>query len=347
MLNETDLSRADLNLLVLFETVLDTLHVGRAAEQLSLSPSAVSHGLGRLRRLLNDPLFLRTPKGVVPTARATELAGPIGEALARVRGIIATAQPFEPARSTRRFTIGAADGAAAVFLPLLLTRLQRRAPLIDIGVRQLLPTQSGRTTVRAFEPALAAIEAREMDIGVFPYDEVPPRFALKLLFEEDFVVVVRAGHALASDPSLDRYCEMRHVLVSATGDPEGFIDHALAAQGRARRVALTVPNFSMALALVADSDLVCALPRRFAAIHVRRFGLLALEAPLPLPRFRMCAVTSRAAMQDAGIAWLFALLHEAVQNEGPVNRPRVRPSRRAAGATIKAPRTRAAARPRR
>src|ERR671912_1998487 len=97
MLNEIDLSRTDLNLLVLFETVLKERHVGRAADRLNLTPSAVSHGLGRLRKLLNDPLFLRTPKGVVPTARATELAAPIADILARVRSVMATAAPFDPA----------------------------------------------------------------------------------------------------------------------------------------------------------------------------------------------------------------------------------------------------------
>src|SRR5919108_3706595 len=102
MLNETDLSRTDLNLLVLFEVVLEERHVGRAAEKLNLSPSAVSHGLTRLRRVLNDPLFLRTPKGVVPTARALELAAPIADLLARARHVIATAQPFDPATSARR-----------------------------------------------------------------------------------------------------------------------------------------------------------------------------------------------------------------------------------------------------
>ena len=96
MLNKIDLSRADLNLLALFEVVLEERHVGRAADRLRLTPSAVSHGLGRLRRMLNDPLFLRTPKGVVPTARAAELAGPIAEVLARVRSVIATAAPFDP-----------------------------------------------------------------------------------------------------------------------------------------------------------------------------------------------------------------------------------------------------------
>ena len=85
MLNEIDLSRADLNLLVLFDVVLNEQHVGRAAKKLNLSPSAVSHGLGRLRRLLNDPLFLRTPKGVVPTERAIELAEPVADILARMR----------------------------------------------------------------------------------------------------------------------------------------------------------------------------------------------------------------------------------------------------------------------
>ena len=80
MLNQTDLTRADLNLLLLFEVVLEERHVGRAAQRLRLTPSAVSHGLGRLRRLLNDPLFLRTPRGVVPTARAMELALPVAEA---------------------------------------------------------------------------------------------------------------------------------------------------------------------------------------------------------------------------------------------------------------------------
>jgi DNA-binding transcriptional LysR family regulator len=77
MLHEIDLSRVDLNLFVLFEAVLRERHVGRAAEWLDLSPSAVSHGLGRLRLLLKDPVFLRTPKDVTPTARALELASQI------------------------------------------------------------------------------------------------------------------------------------------------------------------------------------------------------------------------------------------------------------------------------
>src|ERR1041385_367098 len=132
MLNEIDLSRADLNLLVLFETVLRERHVGRAAGRLHLSASAVSHGLGRLRRLLGDPVFLRTPRGVVPSARAQELAGPIAAVLAGARGCRATPPPSDPRTSTRDFPLGAPDGASSLFLPPLLERLRREAPGVNV-----------------------------------------------------------------------------------------------------------------------------------------------------------------------------------------------------------------------
>jgi DNA-binding transcriptional LysR family regulator len=308
MLNEIDLSRTDLNLLVLFEAVLAERNVGRAADRLNLTPSAVSHGLGRLRRLLNDPLFLKTPKGVVPTARATELAGPIADVLARIRSVVSTAEPFDPATSTRRFTIGAPDGVSAVFLPALLGELHDTAPGIDISVRQLLPVQGEMSPKRAWRSAFSDLEARALDIAIIPSDDIPARFYQRTLYEEDFVVAARAGHPFAGSPTLDRYCEMQHLVVSLTGDAYGFVDRVLAEQGRSRRIALTVPNFMFALAVVAETDLISALPRRFAAVHAARFGVVSLEAPLPLDRFRLNAVAPRAAMMDVGLAWLFDML---------------------------------------
>jgi DNA-binding transcriptional LysR family regulator len=313
MLNKIDLSRVDLNLLVLFETVLEARHVGRAADRLNLSPSAVSHGLGRLRRLLNDPLFLRTPKGVVPTARALELAGPITEVLARVRSVIATAEPFDAATSKRRFTIGAPDSVSAVFLPPLLADLRRLAPRIDISVRQLLPPQGGRDIARAWDPALTELETRAIDIAVVPLDDFPARFVERTLYEEDFVIAMRDGHAFARGPTLDRFCGMQHLVVSITGDPRGFVDDALADQGRTRQVVLTVPNFMMALAIIAETDLITALPRRFVEMHAPRFGVVSTKAPLSLPRFRIRAVVPAVAMMDTGLAWLFETMRIAVQ----------------------------------
>lgn len=311
MLNEIDLSRLDLNLLVLFEAVFDEAHVGRAAARLSLSPSAVSHGLGRLRRLLNDPVFLKAPRGVVPTERANALAPSIADALQRVRTIISRAEPFDAATSIRRFVIGAPDGVSAVFLRSLLTELGVSAPGIDIGIRQLLPTAGETALDRAWREAFSDLDARSLDLAVIPSDEGPLRFEQRTLYEEDFVLVMRPGHPFLREPNVDAYCSGRHLVVSLTGDPHGFVDDVLAKRGRNRRVALTLPNFMFACAVVAETDFLCAVPRQFAARYAARFGIAMEDPPLPLGSFRLNAFVSKAALMDAGVAWLLDRLDDA------------------------------------
>jgi DNA-binding transcriptional LysR family regulator len=308
MMNKINLSRADLNLLVLFEAVLEERNVGKAATRLNLTASAVSHGLGRLRRLLNDPLFMKTPKGVVPTARAVELTLPIAEILAGVRSVISTAEPFDQATSKRRFTIGAPDGVSAVLLPPLLDELHRSAPGLDISIRQLLPMPGEMSPQRAWLSALIDLESRAMDIAILPSDDVPSRFQAHLLYEEDFVVTMRSGHPLAEAPSLDQYCNMQHLVVSATGEAYGFVDRILAEKALTRRIVLTVPNFMFALAMLAETDLVSALPRRFVSAHGNRFGVVGFEPPLRLGRFRLQAIVPKAAIADAGLSWLLSAL---------------------------------------
>jgi DNA-binding transcriptional LysR family regulator len=311
MLNETDLSRIDLNLLVLFEIVMEERHVGRAAARLNLSPSAVSHSLGRLRRLLNDPLFLRTPKGVVPSARAVQLAGLIADVLARVRHVLSSAEPFDPIKSERRFTIGAPDAVSAVLLPELLRTIGEVAPRIDISVRQILPPPGIGPMGSPWAPALAELEGRSIDIALLPLGEAPARFVMRSLYEEDFVIGMRAGHPFAERPTLDAFCSARHLVVSQAGDPHGFVDDLLARKGRSRRVALTAPNFMMALALIAETELIAALPRQLIMRHAARFGLACTEPPFPLRSDPIRAITTRSAMMDAGVAWLFDILQSS------------------------------------
>ena len=150
-----------------------------------------------------------------------------------------------------------------------------------------------------------------MDIAIIPTDKIPARFYQRHLYEEDFVIATRARHPFAKMPTLTRYCEMQHLVVSLMGDPHGFVDEFLAQQGHKRRIALTVPNFMFALAIIAETDLIAALPRRFAAMYGARFGVVSLEAPLPLPNYPVNTVASTAAMMDAGVAWLFGVLQGA------------------------------------
>ncbi len=312
MLNEVQLGRVDLNLLVLFDAVSRRLHVARAAAELGLSPSAVSHGLGRLRQLFSDPLFLRTPRGVVATDRAAQLAAPVAEVLSSVRGIVAGNTPFEASRSTRRFVLGMPDATAAVLIPALMAETRGSAPGIDIGLRHILP-----------DSAVTELEARRIDLAVVAVLDLPARFDSRPVCQEDFVIAARVGHPFLTAPTLKNYRNAQHILVSTSGDSRGFVDEALASRGFERRVTLTVSSFMLALAALGETDLLAALPRSLALAHAARFGVGHVEAPLELPSGALKAVALRAALLDAGIDWLVG----AVQRAALAGAEGVRPKR--------------------
>jgi|SRR5581483_484909 len=318
MLSQVALSRIDLNLLVLFHTVLEEGHVARAAGRLNLTPSAVSHALGRLRHLLNDPLFLRTPKGVVPTARALELGGPVAEILARVGSVMASAVPFDPATSCRRFVIGAPDAVMASAMAPLLECLGAKAPRIDIGLIHLMPGRGGALD-QPWQESLKKLEKREIDLALLPLRAVPPRFEARRLYDEDFVVAMRKGHAFARAPTQAAFCRSQHLLVSLSGDPRGFVDELLAKRGLKRRIVLTVPTFLMGLAHLASSDLIAALPRRLVERQAARFGLAFVELPFKRKPDPIQLVVTRAAMMDAGISWLMEVIIGSVAPGRPSN----------------------------
>jgi DNA-binding transcriptional LysR family regulator len=312
MLNQIDLSRIDLNLLVVFGVILEEGHVARAAGRLNLTPSAVSHALGRLRHLLNDPLFLRTPKGVVPTARALDLGEPVAEILGRVGKVLASAVPFDATTSRRRFVIGAPDTFMASVMAMILNSVSAHAPHVDIGLLHLMPEQRGGSGDESWQASLEKLEKRHIDVAVLPLRAVPPRFEARRLFDDDFVVAMRKGHRFARSPSLTAYCRAQHLLVSLSGDPHGSVDELLAKSGLKRRVALTVPTFMMALAHLASSDLIAALPRRLVANHAVRFGLVSAELPIKRKPDQVLAIATRAAMMDDGISWLMGVLVSSV-----------------------------------
>ena len=319
MLNQIDLCRTDLNLLVLFETVLREGHVGRAASALNLSPSAVSHGLGRLRRLLNDPLFLRTPRGVIPTDRALDLAPRIAEVLHGVRAVLQGAKPFAPDTSTRRFRLGVGDAFLCTSGPALAARLAITAPQVAVAVLHIVPSFRQSLNEGPWDHVLAMLESRDLDVAILPWITNPARFATHPVpgSEDRLVAVTTAVHPYARAPSLDTYCAARHLVVSVRGDPVVATDATLAELGRSRRVVMTAPNFTSALFLAAESDLVVSLPQSLVATHGARFGLVATPLPFDVPASKIVAVTTQAALQDAGVAWLVDLVASITWSPGP------------------------------
>lgn len=316
MLNFSQLARTDLNLLLVFDMLFEDRNAGRVAARLNLSPSAISHSLRRLRNLLDDPLFLPTPRGMQPTGRAETLAPAIRDIIERVQSVVSPAGGFDPATAVRRFRIGAPDAAVSVLVPRLVERLQDEAPGIDLSILQLLPQPGALDPMEAWRGAFAEVESGRIALAILPYPANATRFHSARLHFEDFVIVMRRNHPLGRSPSLEAFAASRHVLVSATGDTWGFVDKALADRGLERRIALTVPSFFMAAAAIAASDLVGAVPRSFAMEAMKTFALDVAEPPIELLSSDLHAVVARAVLLDHGVAWLLETVKQTLALDG-------------------------------
>jgi DNA-binding transcriptional LysR family regulator len=292
----TDLSRIDLNLLRLFEALWIERHVGRAAARMALSQSATSHALGRLREALGDELFVRNPKGVEPTARATALAPAIAEALAALRKIFAPTGPFDPAQLARKITIGATDYAAFVVIAPALAAVQAAAPNLDL---RIVPVDQASV--------IDALDGGQFDLAIGNFPAAPKRHVSRTLYQERFVGIVRRSH-----PKLDRRGRMSlsafvatpHALVSLRGDPHGLVDEALAQRGLKRRVALTVAHFLALPFVVAASDMVGLLAQRAALRLSESAGVTMFKPPLDLPSWDVQILAHEQRAEEPTIAWL-------------------------------------------
>lgn len=299
-MNPNNLSSVDLNLLVIFDALVSERHATRAAERIGLTQPAVSHALTRLRALFDDPLFVRSPRGMTPTPAALTLAPSVRSILDQVQGVLTTGRAFEPASSRRRFTLGLSDYAAFVLLPGLTSRLEVQAPEVSLVVRN---------TSRGLGLGMLEDGDVELIAGNFPEPQSHMREAL--LYEEDFVCAGRADHsALKSGLDLDRYLRLRHLQVSLRGDPFGYVDAELRERGLARTVAVTVGHFLMAPLLVGTSNLVATEPRRLFGPLAGRLDLTIVAPPLEIPPFRVVQTWHARYDQDPGHAWLRGLLQE-------------------------------------
>lgn len=275
--------RLDLNLLRLFEAVLHSGSVSRAAQQLGLTQSAASNGLARLREVLGDPLFIRRPGGVEPTARARALAAPVAAALSALRMAVDGQAPFDPAGAEAEVVIGSSDHAELVLAPALIARIEAAAPGLALTFRHC---------DRSDALGLVDDDAILLAIGVLP--DPPARMTRQFLRRERFSVVMRPGHpAAAGDLTLDAYLAARHMLVSAVASRTGAVDRLLADKGLQRRLGPVVSHHLAAGAVLADSDLLLTLPQSVGHVLMRAFGLVERPVPLDLPDVRLAMIWHR------------------------------------------------------
>jgi DNA-binding transcriptional LysR family regulator len=302
-MQDVHLATLDLNLLVVLEALLAERHVSRAAARVGLSQSAMSHALARIREVFGDPMLVRTKEGMVPTARALSLEPLLRRALGDLSAAVAGGGPsFDPGTSKRSFTIGSTDYAEILLLPPLMARLCAGAPGVDIMVKLHPDDYVSALGVGAIDLAIAPVSARERDAVAISYEP---------LLKENFRCVVRRGHPLTRQRlTVARYVAYPHVMVAPQGTRWSFVDEALEALGKRRRVACTVPHFLVAPNLLGQTDLVLTLTERIVKEHMRHLDLVDLPLPLTIPPLTLSMVWHGRNSQEPGHVWLRGILSE-------------------------------------
>lgn len=292
-----NLRSIDLNLLVVLDALLEEQHVSRAALRLGLSQPATSSALERCRALFVDPLLERRAGGMMRTPRAEALREPVRAILDNIT-VVLDPRPPALAELKQPLRIVMADPVAMLLTPILQSDLARTAPSVDL-------------IIQPWHGATAALESlgsgrSELAVSVFP--SVPADFHRDHLVDETYVVAMRVDHPAAANLDLETWVSYPHILVSGRGETQGPLDEILARQGLRRRVAVVVPSFALATALLLGSDLLAMLPSRSApSPEDHRFALR--PTPLPVEGFQLHLAWHRRREGHPLVAHVRALIH--------------------------------------
>lgn len=295
----------DLNLLRVFDEVMAERNLTRAARNLSLTQPAVSNALRRLRESLGDELVRRAGLGVEPTPRALALWPVVRDTLRDLEhALVPTA--FDPQLADHSFTLAMADATAAEVLPRAERIFEAEAPNLSLQVVPLTTRDPRR---------LMEDDTIDLAVGYFPavMTDLTSRtqageaqaFESHRLYVGQYVCVMRSDHPLANEAlSLDAYCRARHLLVSFSGRPWGFVDEALQSLGRERRIVLTVNQFFTAARVAAETNLITVMPRHFIHSTGVAANLVERELPMRVPLVHVDALWHRRQHAAPAHRWL-------------------------------------------
>lgn len=300
-----DAHRLDLNFLTLFEALHRERSVTGAAQQVGLSQPATSSALGRMRRLFGDPLFVRTPQGMVPTPLAEEIAPAVREALDTVRRRVLERPVAEPASEARTLRLSVSDASGHTFLPRIVRKMQHVAPGWRIEAQALHAADLPQ-----------ALESGAIELAITSFPIQRTGIFRQRLASSEFQVIHRRDHPrLRSKPSLRDYLDARHAVMHPPGAPPSVLEQALSRQGHQRSVALTVPHFLLLPAIVAESDLIATVPSQVARAFAAAYRLAVWPLPFPMPELVLYQYWHQRSSTDAGVRWVRGLIRELFGKE--------------------------------
>ncbi|ANF27032.1 MULTISPECIES: LysR family transcriptional regulator [Pseudomonadaceae] len=294
-----NLNKVDLNLFIVFDAIYTEANLTRAGQIVGITQPAVSNALARLRETFNDPLFVRTAQGMVPTPMAQNIIGPVRNALQLLRVSVQESRTFNPLQANKTFRISMTDLTEAVVLPPLFQRLRRLAP--NVKIESMLAKRRETTKELA---------AGRLDFAMDAPLNTDPQVRHVKLLEDRYVCAMRRGHPLAKDKlSVEEYLSLSHIHISSRRSGLGMVDLALGKMGQQRKIALRSQHYMMATQVIQQTDMAVTVPERFA----RRHDLYQVPLPVDIPPLETHIYWHESTDQDPANRWMREQMIEIAQ----------------------------------
>ncbi|RJG04430.1 LysR family transcriptional regulator [Noviherbaspirillum sedimenti] len=291
----------DLNLIAVFDALLREQNVSKAADQLGMSQSAMSHALRRLREFFNDPLFVKTGRGMKPTPRAEDLAATVLGVMGSIRNDLLVATRFDAKKAKRAFSLCMTDLGELIFLPPLIERLREAAPNCTIQSIRIRPKE-----------IFNALESGEIDLALGSLHSIPKGLFQQQLYMRSFTTIVSCKNKKIGDEiSVDQYFEMEHITVALADRTEGYYDSVVDDYGRERKIYFTTPHFlTIPLIIERNPDLIATVPRELGTVFSKFNTVRMVPPPIPLPQFTLRQHWHPRYHHDEANTWLRRLVKE-------------------------------------
>jgi DNA-binding transcriptional LysR family regulator len=296
----------DLKLLSIVSELHSTRSVSQSAEYLTLSQSAVSMSLAKLRKHFNDPLFVRTSTGMEPTPYAAELIAELQRAEEILQTALERRVVFDPLTSNRMFHICSTDIAMFTVLPPLMQRLKSQAPSVRIDLRLI-----GKTTPRL-------LESGEVDLAIGLLPQMGAGFCQQRLFDGRFACAMRGDHPrIKSMLTLKQFEEEVHVVVPASGIGYQMLKRNMEEHKINRVVGARVPSFLGVAGIIEVTDFLAIVPSRVGGILAQGRNMKLLPLPFPVPGFTVTQIWHERYSPDPAHQWLRGIMTALYKDEGP------------------------------
>lgn len=291
----------DLNLFTVFEAIYKHRNLTKAGESIGLSQSAVSHALSRLRKLCNDPLFVRLPGNMEPTRQAIHIYNLLEPSLNGIRTILNKQVEFDPGSMKKTFKLSMSDYSAMIILPPLLDALNKKSFDIKIEIYDCPADET----------------QKELDKGrielVIGHRDVGQRIYRKSLFTDKFVCVVRKDHPIIKERlTLARYLRSQHAIFSLRANGDAVVEKTLTQMGYQRNIAVRVPHIQTLPRIIETTDMVGTIPNKMAMLYSGKNKLRIFKPPIDFPPLEVMLYWHEKLDSDQANQWMRSLISEII-----------------------------------